>query len=224
MVDRRRWNLPFKEKGRRKRNEKTRKREVTNAFSNGINVLLITRPERKIYLLSPRICDQGISVSVLLRDENWKYQRVETMEGEEKRNEIVWDGEREPYKCRTREGEHESPLAMETFSWFQCEADLKFISLFKGLFFCSRSRVFIFFFFFLRRTMTRRRRNPVFSLPRQLEHLLLSCSRIEGRGSFNFTWLHIVLSRLYLHDKKRKNRERFSRIPFPVSSSVLCAS
>lgn len=42
----------------------------THAFSNGINVLLITRPERKIYLSSPRICDQGISASVLLRDEN----------------------------------------------------------------------------------------------------------------------------------------------------------
>lgn len=38
-------------------------------------------------------------------------------------------------------------LAMETFSRFQCAADLKFISFFKGLFFCSRSRVFIFFLF-----------------------------------------------------------------------------
>lgn len=42
----------------------------TRVFSNGISVLLITRPERKIYLSSPRICDQGISASVLLRDEN----------------------------------------------------------------------------------------------------------------------------------------------------------
>lgn len=41
-----------------------------HAFSNGINALLITRPERKIYLSSPGICDQGISASVLLRDEN----------------------------------------------------------------------------------------------------------------------------------------------------------
>lgn len=36
-------------------------------------------------------------------------------------------------------------LAMETFSRFQCAADLKFISFFKGLFFCSRSRVLFFF-------------------------------------------------------------------------------
>lgn len=49
------------------------KKEGTHASSNGINMLLITRPERKIYLSSPRICDQGISASVLLRDENWKW-------------------------------------------------------------------------------------------------------------------------------------------------------
>lgn len=46
------------------------RQEGIHAFSNGINVLLITRPERKIYLSSSRICDQGISASVLLRDEN----------------------------------------------------------------------------------------------------------------------------------------------------------
>lgn len=52
------------------REERKKGGEDTNAFSNGINVLLITRPERKIYLSSPGICDQGISASVLLRDEN----------------------------------------------------------------------------------------------------------------------------------------------------------
>lgn len=45
-------------------------KEDARVFSNGINALLITRLERKIYLSSPGICDQGISASVLLRDEN----------------------------------------------------------------------------------------------------------------------------------------------------------
>lgn len=48
----------------------SRRKGDAHAFSNGINALLITCPERKIYLSSPRICDQGISASVLLRDEN----------------------------------------------------------------------------------------------------------------------------------------------------------
>lgn len=58
-------NLSFKGGKKRRKGER-----ATNAFSNGINALLITRPERKIYLSSPGICDQGISASVLLRDEN----------------------------------------------------------------------------------------------------------------------------------------------------------
>lgn len=64
--------LGEKERESTERREDTKEggREVTNAFSNGINVLLITRPERKIYLSSLGICDQGISASVLLRDEN----------------------------------------------------------------------------------------------------------------------------------------------------------
>lgn len=109
------------------------KREGTHAFFNGINMLLITRPERKIYLLSPRICDQGISASVLLRDENWK-----------------WDGTIGAAKDDTGV-DLKVLLPMETFSRFECAADLKFISFFKGLFFCSRSRVYFFFFFVRRR-------------------------------------------------------------------------
>ena len=117
-----------------------------------------------------------------------KERKKERKKGEKKRKENMKEEERRSGK--DRESERESPLAMETFPWFQCEADLKFISLFKGLFFCSRSGVFIFFFFFFLRTMTRRRRNPVFS--RQLEHLLLLSSPLSNRGSgtFNFTWLH----------------------------------
>lgn len=143
----------------------TRREGDAHAFSNGINALLITCPERKIYLSSPRICDQGISASVLLRDENWK-----------------WDG-----TMGGRRGVGLKVLsAMETFSRFQCAADLKFISLFKGLFFCSRSRVFIFF---CETKMRGARRNPVFPVPNDSRGtvLLLSCSR---DSSFNFTWMH----------------------------------
>lgn len=121
-----------KRKGTDSRNLSLQNQERRNAhtFFNGINMLLITRPERKIYLLSPRICDQGISASVLLRDENWK-----------------WDGTIGAAKDDTGVG-LKVLLPMETFSRFECAADLKFISFFKGLFFCSRSRVFIFFSFF----------------------------------------------------------------------------
>lgn len=76
-------------------------------FSNGINAILITSPEREFYFLSGRICDQGISARVLLRAVNSKSA--------------------------------EAAASLDVFR-FQCEPDLKFIILFKGLFFCSRLR------------------------------------------------------------------------------------
>lgn len=71
-------------------------------------------------------------------------------------------------------------LATETFSRFQCAADLKFISLFKGLFFCSRSRVFIFF---CETKMRKARRNPVFF---QCLTVVELSSLVTVGSSFNF--------------------------------------
>lgn len=95
------WTEHGGEAGGKKAGEWEERKEEKRGwiFSNGINVLLITRPERTICFSSRGICDQGISGHVLLRDGNFD---VEDSEGVGKKRTNVWACCKDKETKRTR--------------------------------------------------------------------------------------------------------------------------